>query len=563
MSAAFAGVHTQLTNAPSSQRNTLPEPPPPPNPLHSIDKPNKTAVVTPIYIHKLSQFLSGYQWANYLIDGFTSGFKLGYLGPRVSASASNLTSCKQHPDIVRQKLNEELQAGRVKGPFSSPPLGNFRVSPIGVVPKKSPGQFRLIHHLSYPPGQSINDYIEPELASVSYCSFDDAVALLLSIGPGALFSKTDIDSAFRLIPIHPSDHHLLGIQFEDKFFYDTCLPMGASSSCAIFERFSSALQFISVTYLHIPHMVHILDDFLFMGPVNSPICQRSLDNFLRFCAQIGVPIKSDKTVTATPIITFMGLELDSILMEARLPADKLIKARTLLSSFVKSRKVTLKELQSLLGLLNFCCQVIVPGRGFLRRLIDLTLNVSKPHHHITLNKESRKDLRAWHLFLEHFNGKQVLTEQRWLSSDTLHLHTDASGALGFGAIFESHWFSGTWPEAWLAYDITFKEIFPISLSLEIWGQQLRNKCIVLHTDNEAAVHIINKQTCRVPVIMSLVRRIILASMKYNILLHAQHIPGKYNLLPDLLSRLQIAKFKERAPLMDQLPTTIPEYLFII
>ncbi|KAH3782012.1 hypothetical protein DPMN_159923, partial [Dreissena polymorpha] len=45
MSAAFAGVHTQLTNAPSSQRNTLPEPPPPPNPLHSINKPNKTAVI--------------------------------------------------------------------------------------------------------------------------------------------------------------------------------------------------------------------------------------------------------------------------------------------------------------------------------------------------------------------------------------------------------------------------------------------------------------------------------------------------------------------------------------
>ncbi|KAH3821609.1 hypothetical protein DPMN_123374 [Dreissena polymorpha] len=53
---AFAGDHTQLTNAHSSQRNTLPEPPPNPNPLHSINKPNKTAVVTPIYIHKLSQF---------------------------------------------------------------------------------------------------------------------------------------------------------------------------------------------------------------------------------------------------------------------------------------------------------------------------------------------------------------------------------------------------------------------------------------------------------------------------------------------------------------------------
>ena len=339
--------------------------------------------------------------------------------------------------------------------------------------------------------------------------------------------------------------------------------MGASSSCAIFERFSSALQFISVSHLNIPHIVHILDDFLFMGPKNSHICQTSLVNFLNFCAHIGVPIKHEKTVTATSTISFMGLELDSILMEARLPVDKLIKARTLLSSFVKSRKVTLKELQSLLGLLNFCCQVIVPGRSFLRRLIDLTIKVSKPHHHITLNKESRRDLRAWQMFLDHFNGKQLLSEQRWLTSDTLHLHTDASGTLGFGATFETHWFSGTWPQTWLGYDITFKELFPISLALEIWGHQLRNGCIVLHTDNEAVVHIINKQSCRVPVIMSLVRREVLASMKYNILLHAQHIPGKYNLLPDLLSRLQIAEFKAMAPHMDLLPTPIPEHHFII
>jgi hypothetical protein len=86
---------------------------------------------------------------------------------------------------------------------------------------------------------------------------------------------------------------------------------------------------------------------------------------------------------------------------------------------------------------------------------------------------------------------------------------------------------------------------------------------VLHTDNEAVVHIINKQSCRVPVIMSLVRRVVLASMKYNILIHAQHIPGKYNLLPDLLSRLQISKFKAMAPNMDLLPTPIPENHFII
>lgn len=508
----------------------------------------------------LAPFLQNYPLSDYLVQGFTHGFKLGFTGPRIATTSPNLKSCMENPDMVSRKLQVELQAGRIKGPFQEPPFSNLRVSPIGLVPKKAPGQFRLIHHLSYPHGNSVNDFIDKNLARVTYSSFDDAVHALLTLGPGSLFSKTDIDSAFRLIPIHPSDHHLLGFKFNGQYYYDICLPMGASSSCAIFERFSSALQHISETKLRIRHMVHILDDFLIIGPPVLPICQDNLVRFLAFCSQIGVPIKEEKTEHATAVITFMGLELDSNLMEARLPQDKLIKLRTQLTTVSKSRKVTLKELQSIIGLLNFCCQVVVPGRSFLRRLTDLTKNVSKPHHRITLNKESRRDLHAWQIFADHFNGKQLLLHKRWFSSDTLHLHTDASGAIGFGAILNSHWFYGTWPRCWESHDITFKELLPIVISLEIWGLQLKDQCIILHTDNAAVVHIVNKQTCKVPVIMSLVRRLVLASMKHNILLRAEHIPGKYNLLPDLLSRLQIDKFQVLAPHMDKVPTRVPQDL---
>ena len=60
------------------------------------------------------------------------------------------------------------------------------------------------------------------------------------------------------------------------------------------------------------------------------------------------------------------------MQEARQPDDKLQKCRMLLRTFYKRRKVTLRELQSLLALLNFTCSVIVPGRAFLHRMIDLT-----------------------------------------------------------------------------------------------------------------------------------------------------------------------------------------------
>ena len=77
-------------------------------------------------------------------------------------------------------------------------------------------------------------------------------------------SKTDIESAFRIIPV----------RWRGKFFYDTCLTMGCS--CNIFDRFSSGLKWIAQGNLGISWVVHILGDFLILGPANSDACLRDL-----------------------------------------------------------------------------------------------------------------------------------------------------------------------------------------------------------------------------------------------------------------------------------------------
>ena len=109
------------------------------------------------------------------------------------------------------------------------------------------------------------------------------------------------------------------------------------------------------------------------------------------CSYLGIPMAPEKTVGPSQIISFAGIELDSILMEARLPQEKLDKCQTLISAFLTRRKVSLQEIQSLTGLLNFACSVVVPGRAFLRRLIDLTIGVRHPHFQIRLSRggESR------------------------------------------------------------------------------------------------------------------------------------------------------------------------------
>ena len=78
-----------------------------------------------------------------------------------------------------------------------------------MVPKKTPGEYRLIHDLSFPRGDSVNDAIAPEHASVQYARVDDAVAIIKQLGSGCFLAKTDIKSAFRILPIKPSDYDLL------------------------------------------------------------------------------------------------------------------------------------------------------------------------------------------------------------------------------------------------------------------------------------------------------------------------------------------------------------------
>ena len=96
--------------------------------------------------------LSGYNHstAEFFYSGFSFGFPIHFEGIRVSSAAKNLISASQHPTVVDTKIRKELDSQRLAGPFQFPPLHPFRISPLGVVPKKTPGEFRLMHHLSYP-----------------------------------------------------------------------------------------------------------------------------------------------------------------------------------------------------------------------------------------------------------------------------------------------------------------------------------------------------------------------------------------------------------------------------
>ena len=276
------------------------------------------------------------------------------------------------------------------------------LSPLGLIPKSAPGAYRVIHHLSFPWGASVNDHISREHTAVQYGSLDDAIEILGTLDAPFL-AKTDIVDAFRLIPIAPADTPLLGFRWLGLLYADRALPMGCASSSQIFQAFSDALVWIAQRRFGAGNIISVLDDFLFIGASEAE-CAASLHGFMHMCHALRVPLHAGKTVPPSRMVVFLGVELDVSERVLRLPQEKLVRTRTAVSELLVRRKAPLRQVQSCIGLLNFACLAVPLGRPFLRRLCDVCRGVRRAHHRVSITKAARLDLRAWLVFLASFNG---------------------------------------------------------------------------------------------------------------------------------------------------------------
>lgn len=517
---------------------------------------------TPVKLNVLKSMLTNYpdqNTAHELLNGFEYGFNIHYSGTREFHVSKNMKSAETHADELQLKIYQEISLGRIAGPFYTRPMSNIRCSPIGLVPKKQ-GGWRMICNLSAPQGNSVNDFIDPSLCSVHYTSFDTTISMVQKLGPGALLGKKDITSAFRLLPIRPEDFSLLGFYFDNKYYIDKCLPFGCSIACATFEKFSTALHWIVENQSTHNTLVHYLDDFLFAGPANTCICQNLMGSFDTICKELGVPLSEEKTEGPSTYITFLGLGINTINQTIFIPKDKVDTLKSMIHNVYTRRKVTLKVMQSLVGSLAFVTKAIPAGRAFCRRFYDSLSQGYKKHHYITISKALRDDMEVWLKFLSEFNGTTLFPDMHWSNGDTLHISSDSSGSFGCGVIFGSHWAYLQWPLDWSSEDrrdLTYLELVPVALAIQIWGSKLQSKKIIMHIDNIAVVQIINQKTSKSSRVMSLLRPLLLQLLRFNIQIRCVHIPGPSNTIADAISRFQWQKFRNLAPYADYYPCQIP------
>ena len=205
-----------------------------------------------------------------------------------------------------------------------------------------------------------------------------------------------------------------------------------------------------------------------------------------------MPLAIEKVEGPSTQLKFMGITLDTIRMEARLPPDKLAWIKQMTTSWLNKKNATKREILSFIGLLQHAKKVVKCGRAFVSRMYATASKVKELDFYTRLNKDFRSDLCWWHVFVETWNGLSLLCSVSRPSSPNCYIQTDASGSWGCGSFFLGRWLQWQWPNEWLSHNIMAKEMMPIVLSCVVWGPQLAKQSVCIQCDNSSVVAAIKK-----------------------------------------------------------------------
>ena len=123
-------------------------------------------------------------------------------------------------------------------------ISQVHISRFGIIPKTSqPGKWRLILDLFSPTRSGVNDGIAKHLCSMHYSNLDQAITVIAKKGTAFFLAKIDTAAAYRVIPIHSEDRHLLGMSWKGQLFIDAQLPFGLRSAPIIFSAVADALAY--------------------------------------------------------------------------------------------------------------------------------------------------------------------------------------------------------------------------------------------------------------------------------------------------------------------------------
>ena len=189
-------------------------------------------------------------WDAQLIHLLEYGFPLDFnrKSPLLSEH-KNHSSAIEFPDHVDAYLDVERRFNAILGPFRENPIPGAHSSPFMTREKSDSEKRRVIVDLSWPKHASVNAGVDKDsyLGTdfiLTFPTVDDIIQEVKSLGKGCHLYKVDISRAFRHVKIDPRDYDLLGLEWRNASYFDTCLPFGNRHGTQIFQRISDAVRYV-------------------------------------------------------------------------------------------------------------------------------------------------------------------------------------------------------------------------------------------------------------------------------------------------------------------------------
>ena len=448
----------------------------------------------------------------------------------------NQKGARRNITKVLEYLQQEIDQGSVVGPFDANPFGtSARFSPLDAIPKKESDDLRYILNLSHPfESGSVNEavpgqiYMDQEV-NLTYPGVDALVRLIRKKGHGSLIFKTDISKYYRQIYMDLGVIHVLGYVVSKKYFFDVVLSMGLKIACYIAQRISNALMYM---YKRLSYEgVNYIDDIATTEVARH--ARKASDTLTWLLNQLNIWEASHKKCEPTTCLTFLGVECDSVEFTLRITQDRLVEILELLNSWLSFTEVSLRQVQSLAGKLNFVCYTVRLGRVFLARIFQFLRKFGGSDKKLRVSEELKKDITWWCKFITQFDGVSMFPESRWLPPD-IKLSTD-SCLSGCGGWSHGKFFHCEFPTFIVNKNLAINELecLAVIVALKLWGRDYQNCNLLLFCDSQVTVDIINKGKANNEFSQQCLREIVWWSAKCNLWIKMCHLPGVNNRICDL------------------------------
>ena len=478
------------------------------------------------------------QVIEFLLYGFPIGYNKDY---RPKSALVNHKGAYSFPEHVDNYISKELSFGAMIGPFECNPFDcQPFIAPLNTVPKKDSINRRVIMDMSFPLEFSVNagipndTYLGIEF-SLTYPSIDDLIHIIWDKGPGCLLFKRDLSRAYRQIYVDPADYPLLGLSWRNCLFFDRVLPFGMRSAAMICQRTTNAIAYMFGNMGY--SVINYLDDF---GGGEVPHkAEEAFQTLGRLLHQLGVEESPDKACSPSSSMVFLGILIDTVTMTAHIPEEKMLEIQNLLSIWAHKTTTSKRQIQSIIGKLQFASRCVRPGRIFISRMLATLRQFPKDKTTIKVPIEFKKDINWWARFFPLYNGISIIPRLQWSSPDAI-VATDACLS-GCGGICGLQYFHCVFPDfvVELQLHINALEILTVAVACKLWGREWKGKRIKIFCDNLSSVTVLNSGRSKDPFLLECMREVAFVAAQCQFEIKAVHLPGVENRVPDLLSRWYI------------------------